>query len=275
MKEIKLVVCDIDGTLITDKREFTPKTKEVIERLHAHGVLFGIASGRSVHLMLSKNSKKWGFDWEFDVIIGMNGSELQDNVQKKRFDYYALSESSIKEILEMMSPLNMNPFIYDEIGMLYVKDDETVIPSGIRNNIPARVAENVSELYAAPNAKVMFRMTADRMEGALAHASAHPSDKYQAFKTQATMLEFADPRVNKSVALIEFCKMHDIDMSEVVAFGDMSNDNEMLSAAGLGVCLLNGADDTKACADVITEKTNDEEGFADYVEKYILIPRGW
>ena len=46
MKEIKLVVCDIDGTLITDKREFTPKTKEVIERLHAHGVLFGIASGR-------------------------------------------------------------------------------------------------------------------------------------------------------------------------------------------------------------------------------------
>ncbi len=275
MNELRLVICDIDGTLTTSKRELTEKTKDVIERLHAHGVLFGIASGRSVHLMLSKNSKNWGFEWDFDVIIGMNGSELQDNVQKKRFDYYALSQESIKEILEMMEPLNMNPFIYDEVGMLYVKDDETVIPSGIRNNIPARVAEDISELYASCNAKVMFRMTADKMEGALAHANAHPSEKYQAFKTQATMLEFADPRVNKGVALKEFCRMHEIDMSQVVAFGDMSNDNEMLKEAGLGVCLLNGSDDAKAHADDITERTNDEEGFAYYVEKKILKPRGW
>lgn len=275
MKDLRLVICDIDGTLITSRKELTPKTKEVIERLHAHGVLFGIASGRSVHLMLSKNSKKWGFDWDFDVIIGMNGSELQDNVQNKRFDYYALSRQSIQEILEMMAPLNMNPFIYDEIGMLYVKDDETVIPSGIRNNIPARVASDISELYAAPNAKVMFRMKAERMEEALAYAKAHPSDKYQAFKTQSVMLEFADPRVNKGVALKEFCRMNGISMDQVIAFGDMSNDNEMLKEAGLGVCLLNGSEDAKAHADEITEKSNDEEGFACYVEEKILKPRGW
>ncbi len=275
MEQLRLVICDIDGTLITSKRELTPKTKEVIERLHAHGVLFGIASGRSVHLMLSKNSRKWGFDWDFDVIIGMNGSELQDNVQHKRFDYYALSEESIREILEMMAPLNMNPFIYDEVGMLYVKDDETVIPSGIRNNIPARVAADISELYQTPNAKVMFRMKAERMEEALSHANAHPSDKYQAFKTQAVMLEFADPRVNKAVALKEFCRMNNIELSQVIAFGDMSNDNEMLKEAGWGVCLLNGSEDAKAHADDITEKDNDEEGFAYYVEEKILKPRGW
>ena len=56
----------------------------------------------------------------------------------------------------------------------------------------------------------------------------------------------------------------------LAGFGDTSNDNEMISVAGLGVCLLNGSDDTKALANDITDLTCEEEGFADYVEKHIL-----
>ena len=57
---------------------------------------------------------------------------------------------------------------------------------------------------------------------------------------------------------------------QIVAFGDTTNDNSMLEQAGWGVCLLNGSNDTKAIADEITKHTCSEDGFANYVEEYIL-----
>ena len=53
----------------------------------------------------------------------------------------------------------------------------------------------------------------------------------------------------------------------MVAFGDTTNDNDMLQYSGLGVCMSNGSDDTKAIADDITKCSNDEDGFAQYMEE--------
>ena len=46
IKDVRLVICDIDGTLVKNNRELTQRTKDVIQRLRKHGILFGIASGR-------------------------------------------------------------------------------------------------------------------------------------------------------------------------------------------------------------------------------------
>ncbi len=58
-----------------------------------------------------------------------------------------------------------------------------------------------------------------------------------------------------------------INTNDVIAFGDTSNDNEMLKAAGWGVCMKNGSNDTKAIADDITDFTCDEDGLGRYLEK--------
>lgn len=48
----------------------------------------------------------------------------------------------------------------------------------------------------------------------------------------------------------------------------MSNDNPMLECAGVGICLKNGAIDTKECAKYITDFTNNEDGFAKFIAKF-------
>ena len=83
------------------------------------------------------------------------------------------------------------------------------------------------------------------------------------------MLEFQDPHIHKGIGLQHAVNLLNIDMKDVLAFGDMSNDNPMLQAAGTGVCLKNGAQDTKDCADYITDYTNNEDGLARYINKYI------
>lgn len=275
MKETRLVLCDIDGTLADSHRHVSKRTKETIARLHEHGIYFGLSSGRSLE-QLKKTPKEWGFDFDFELLIGMNGSAMWDGFQKKRFDYFQLKRSWIKEIIELMAPFDLNPFIYwHDNQMLASRMDEEMRQSSQRNHSDVVVAKDISELYAEENAKVLFRIDESRMPEIEAYVAAHPSPYYKAFKTQTTMLEFADRRISKAYALQAFCRMNAFPIEQVSSFGDMSNDIEMLKVSGWGVCLLNGSADTKAAADDITEKTIDEDGFADYIEKHLFLPRGW
>ncbi len=275
MKEIRLILCDIDGTLAVTGQPLSERTRDVLNRLHEHGILIGIASGRSVPQQIIHQAKRWNLDWDFDVLIGMNGCEVYNHINKSFSNHFLLKKEWIKEIIDLMEPFDLNPFMYYHDVMLCLKEDEAMVKSSLRNETKIQMAKEMSEYYSEENGKIMFRMKEEQMPEVEAYVQKHSSPYYHAFKTQKNLIEFADRRVNKAVAMHAFCQEMNISIEQVMAFGDMSNDKEMLKEAGWGVCLFNGSDDTKACADEITEKTCAEDGFADYVEKHILIPRGW
>lgn len=274
MENIQLVICYIDSTLVTTDRRLTWKTKEVIDRLHAHGVLFGIASGRPLD-ELKRNAKKWGFSYPFDILIGMNGSELWDEKRQEEFGYYKLKPEWIKEIIELMEPFDANYFIYHDGYLLCRRNDAMMQHSAKSSDKEIVVMDTPEQLYQKENAKIMFRVTEEVMPSIERYVAQHPSPFYKGFKTQSTLMEFADHRVSKAFALKKYCEMNQLSFASVVAFGDTSNDNDMLACSGLGVCMCNGSADTKAIADDITKKSNDEEGFAWYMEEHFLKPFGW
>lgn len=272
-KRLRLVICDIDSTLTTSTHQLTPRTKAVIDHLHEQGIYVGIASGRPLD-ELDKKAKLWGFDYPFDILIGMNGSELWDQVQQKEYAYFKMKREWLKEALDLMEPFDSNCFIYQNGALLCERDDATMRKSAASSNKPLYVAKQRKELYAQENAKIMFRVKESDVDTIEQYLRQHTSTHYKGFKTQATLIEFADVRVSKAYALQQFCKMHAIAMSDVVAFGDTTNDNEMLQCSGLGVCMINGSDDTKAVADDITQYSNDEDGFARYMEEYMRSMEG-
>lgn len=269
MSGIRLVIADVDGTLVNDHRELSSYTKSVIERLHEQGILFGVASGRD-YLQLLEDNEYWGFDFPFDVTMGMNGGQVYIAESRQLYEYNKLSEETVKSIVEMMDPLDLNPFVYGpNHTMICRRIDSATEASGERNSMQLHVVKDMSEFWEKPIPKIMYRTTESQMPAVYQWALDHPSDKYQAFKTQTTMLEFQDPHINKGTGLQHTVELLGIDLENVVAFGDMSNDNPMLELAGVGVCLKNGAQDTKACADYITEFTNNEDGFAKFAEKLL------
>ncbi|WP_294561972.1 Cof-type HAD-IIB family hydrolase [uncultured Traorella sp.] len=273
MDRIRMVLCDIDSTLITDDQRLTPYTKNIIDRLHDHGILFGIASGRPINEVNTK-AKLWGFDYNFDILIGMNGSELWDEKAQKQYDYYKLKREWMKEIIELMEPYHSNPYIYYHDVMMCKDADENMMRSSRKNGKEVIVVKDMKEMYAEENAKIMFRIKESQMDEIEAMLEKLDAP-YKGFKTQPTLIEFADKRTSKDYALKEFCKMNDIDLKDVLAFGDTSNDNSMLECAGWGVCMANGSDDTKAIADDITERTNNEDGFAYYMEEHFMKKYNW
>jgi hydroxymethylpyrimidine pyrophosphatase-like HAD family hydrolase len=73
----------------------------------------------------------------------------------------------------------------------------------------------------------------------------------------------------KEHALKKAAECFSIPMADVIAFGDDINDMEMLKAAGTGVAMGNAIDSVKEIADYVTE-TNDNEGIAVWINKYLL-----
>ena len=266
---IRLVLCDIDGTLYDWDRILSPRTIADINRLHEDGYGFGIASGRPYEELIHY-AEDWGFSFPFDIIIGLNGAELYIERTKKLYSYYKLSRETLKKTMDVMSRFEANPFMYWHGKLLAVKMDAMIIKSSKTSQREIVIAKDHSELYAEENVKIMFRMSEEETARAEAWLAEHPDPDYAAFKTQSTLIEFMDPRLSKGFAIREMQKLGEYEPHEILAFGDTTNDNSMLEEAGWGVCLANGSDDTKACADDVTRYSCRDDGFADYLESWLF-----
>ena len=269
LKDIKVVLCDIDGTLYNWSRTLTNETIEVINKLHEQGIEFGLASGRPYEELV-KYAESWGFDYQFDAIIGLNGAEVWDCHSNINHEYYQLSTDLLKEIIELMSQFTCNPFMYWNQKLLCINHDAMITKSAKTSQREVVVAKDISELYAQPNAKIMFRMEESEVKKVEKYLEAHPSNEYVGFKTQSTLIEFMDPRISKGFGIDKYCEITGIQPNQILSFGDTTNDNSMLERCGWSVCLIDGTDDTKAISKDITEYSCADSGFARYMNKYFF-----
>ena len=83
-------------------------------------------------------------------------------------------------------------------------------------------------------------------------------------------LEITASGVHKGAALLALAEHFDLDISECMAIGDADNDCQMLATAGLGVAMANASEATKAAADVVLDRNNNESGVAHAIETYLL-----
>ncbi len=264
----KLIVCDIDSTLIVKYQPLSERSKAVINELKRRGIYFGIASGRTLEEIRSM-MKTWGYD-DFELLIGLNGSAIWDGVTKQKYEDFILKKEWIKEILDIMKPYpKINIMMYRGHNVLCERiEDHIKRATDASKMIPTPVS-SWEEYYKEDNAKIMFRVTEEEMVKLEKELQDLPTDRYQWFKTQTTLMEFAHRDVSKGYALKKFCELENIPMEAVMAFGDTTNDNDLLMASGWGVCMQNGSEDTKQIADEITEKPCEEDGWADYMEKFL------
>lgn len=275
-KELKMIVADIDGTLVCDGKGMQPLTKAAITHLHDKGVKFGLASGRPCD-ELQNTFRGYGMSFDCDLVIGLNGGELIDGETGKLNQLYMLEPQSIEKAIRLLEPYEFcTASMYRENYLLAQRYTSMLEISKIHAHKEGYVADTIEDLWSLPCGKIMFRVDNPEqeafIESVMEKNPIYSSDGYKIdyFKTQAFLMEFQDSRANKGSAILEYVNTQpDLTMENVATFGDNSNDNKMLQMAGLGVCLCNGAKDTKESADVITRYDNNHDGMGWFlVEHY-------
>lgn len=261
------MIFDIDGTLVNNDHQFSQKIYHILKKLSQKNIMLGLASGRTTG-QLKKHLAEWNLSDCFQVLIGINGATLYDGLKDESFEFFKLKKEWMREILEMMSIFNANCHIYDDECSIYLYDDP-LVDVYRKQGRKVIIAHTIENMCAHEVPKILYRADIEDSKKMEAYAKERCNENYTVVRTQPNIIEFVCTGCSKAYALEYFCKSHQIPLSDVASFGDTSNDNEMLAISGLGVCMKNGSEDTKKIADVITDKTNEEDGLAYFLEQMI------
>ncbi len=268
LENIKLVVADIDNTLVKKHQPLSPLATSAIKEMNKRGIYFALASGRSVE-QLHALEDDWGIKCE--LLIGMNGCEIYDGLNNTTETLYYMKADWVRQAFAIMKPFRYNAHVrIGDTSYISAIDENTQSSAKYVKGQNMKVVDDESEFWSGDTIKIGFRVHAEDMPAIEKRVAEFPSDDFIGGKTEFTMFEFWNKQANKGKILDLFCKRHDIPLSSVVAVGDMTNDISMIEVAGIGVCMLNGSDDTKAVSQMITEKTCDEDGFAHFIYDHIL-----
>lgn len=258
----KVLICDIDGTISARTDCLNENIRYVFEQLHSKGVKIGLASGRPLY-QIKQTAECYNLSFDFDFYIMMNGASYYDNITKEKTSISILKKDVVKDIINLMKPyeVNCNCCVYTETEMVVRNNTEWMQEYWYKDRKDVRVEKEDEFYYADDREKLMYRFfEPSQLDECFKELDKNKYDDFDYFRTQPDHLEFGTKTTNKKYALIEYCKKYDIDLKDVCACGDTTNDNGMIEISGVGVCLQNGTDDTKAISDYVTEKPVTEDG---------------
>ncbi|WP_268892257.1 Cof-type HAD-IIB family hydrolase [Erysipelothrix urinaevulpis] len=260
---MKVFVTDLDGTLLDAKGKLHPDMKELIKVIRSKGFLFGVATGRP---LFSAKAAIPDAEEIFDFLICNNGGEIYDFVGRQYHQQYPLTKDVMNEIIEDNLKLGANPILYINDQMVTAFED--VYNQRVRTFLDVVYEEDIYSVVPETLPKIIFSVTPELGKDVISFHKEKANARYNAFKSQNELVEFMDPRVNKEVGLEWFCQQHNIDLSEVMSFGDNDNDYELVRAAGVGVAMNNATDYVKSVADHVA-KSNDEQGVYHFLMDYL------
>lgn len=283
----KIVICDIDGTLVNFKGEISEENVRAIRKLKDNGIEFALCTGRQGKY--ARNIlNRLGIE---GYVIASCGSEILD-MQGNIIHSESINLNSIKELInyceenDILNSTLHNGFILTKnrativeqlvsLSKTITKDPEEVLryteaflkdlylDCNIVDN-PIKVIEQENlDIYKLDIINTDFeklnyiRALVDEIDD-LVHVSSFP-----------TIVEVGRKGIDKGVAVKKLCHHLKIGLEEAMAIGDSNNDEAMLKVVGMPVAMGNATDYIKSICKMVTKNCNDS-GVADAINKLII-----
>lgn len=259
-KDIKIAFFDVDGTLVDMKKKvITPAMIETLKHLKENGIILCMATGRGPYLVPSFP----GID--FDVFLSYNASYCytKDEVIFSN----PIPKEDVKAIVENASEIHRPVFLAGvEGGGANGCDKDLADYFAI-----ARSKVNVLDNFDFE--KLMDKKVYQMMVGCYKEEYADILRDVDGARITAWWTRAADitpANGNKGVGVRKILDYYHLDKENAIAFGDGTNDIEMLEAVGTGVAMGNATDDVKAVVDAICGHVA-EDGIYHYCKEQGLI----
>ena len=266
----KLLVLDVDGTLLNEAKEISKRTLAALLKVQHMGVRIVLASGRPTYGLLSiaKTLELGNFG---GFIVSYNGCQII-NAQDGKILFERRITPEMLPYLEKKAQKNG----FD----LVTYQDNTLITNAPENDFIRKEAklndliiideeEFSTSIDFAPCKCVLVSDDEEALIDLENHWKKRLDGTLDAFRSESYFLEVVPPGVDKANTLGVLMEQLGVAREEVIAIGDGVCDVTMLQLAGLGIAMGHSQDSVKVCADYVTA-SNEEDGVAQAVEKMIL-----
>lgn len=265
----KVLVVDVDGTLVNTKKQITKPVREAMIRVQEAGVKVVIASGRSVPgVMLMANQidlKKYG-----GYILTCNGARITNVATGEILYDVCLPQELIPEIHEFAKKHDINIMTYHNNQIVaettecpYINLDATGCKIDIHK------VDDFSKEVTYPVNKCLLTGDPERMEVIEEDGVRQFDGRISVYRSEGFYLEMMPLGIDKAFGLAKMLERLGYSREEMICCGDGYNDISMIEYAGFGVAMANAPEDVRACAGYVAPSC-DEDGLCDVIDRFVL-----
>lgn len=272
---MKIIALDLDGTLLTRDKKLTFRTRSALESAAEQGNWIVPATGRALRA-IPEEILSLPF---LRYVISINGASVSDEKTGEKL----YSANIPKQVaLELMDFAKQYDCMYDcywkDTGWsnrsfldrirYYNTDDEVVrLILNSRQPVDDLVTMISEQADSVQKVQLCFRDLDERMDAKIAIETSFPD--IVATSSFQNNLELNWKSADKGKGLLFLAEYLGLGAADTIAFGDSSNDLSMLRSAGIGVAMGNASEAVKTACSIVTA-TNDQDGVAAYLERFVL-----
>lgn len=262
---------DMDGTLLQSTSTVSPAMKNALSNMIAAGHHLILSSGRPLPSILEVRAQS-GIDYPHMLIISNNGALVYDCDCKKNILEYRISGEDTALIIQETERLGIHIHGYTQSEIVCHQRNAELDFYTRRIHMPLQCVEDIAA--ALPNGSYKLQAIHLTDKSVLEHLRNHLlgldglSERVQIIFSNDQYLEILPIEAGKGNAVHFVTQFLPLPHSHTFAAGDAENDISMLQAAHTGIAMSNADQAVKACADIITQKGNDEDGLIEIIEKF-------
>jgi Cof subfamily protein (haloacid dehalogenase superfamily) len=266
VSRFKLVISDVDGTLVTKEKALRPRSIEAVHKLHERGIGFSICSSRppfGLRMMIEPLSLKL-------PIGGYNAGAIVET-DLTVIEQKVIAPNAAKQAVDIFREFDIDCWVFDGNRWVITNRQGDHVDHEIHTiQTPPTVVRQFSDANFSAVGKIVGASDdhdrVARVEQAMQQALAGIAS---AARSQPYYCDVIPPGINKGRIVEVLANRLGLDRSEVAVLGDMDNDLDMFASAGFSIAMGNANDQVKAAASATTG-SNDEDGWADAIERYVL-----
>jgi len=268
LQNIKIVVSDLDGTIIADDGSIGEETKKLIKELQKHGVLFSFATGRLHSAVLS-------YARELEIgnpIISLDGCVVKEYPGDNTIYESFIKEAYVKKAVKYAENYLLNIALC-HADAIYYTDQNAAIPK-LLNKYGAKYQEvnsynnylsNTLEIVYASDIKDSIEEVRNKFEFPNAFGCSTSFFRSQRH-SGIYYLEIRRAGSTKGKALKRLLNYLHIKPKQAVVMGDWYNDISMFESKAIKVTVANAIPELIRMADHVTENTNNNDGIAEFLD---------
>lgn len=262
---IRLLLADVDGTLVTQDKVLTEGAVAAVAKLREAGILFALTSGRPPRGMSMLIEPL-----EITTPIAAFNGGLFARPDLSVIEQRVIPDTLTLGVVDLLDAQGMSVWIYRGADWFVADTDG---PHVAREAWTVRFDPTLIDSFASVSdgvAKVVgVSEDHDAVQKAAAQVHKRFGDQVSAARSQPYYADVTNPHANKGAVVSYLSAAYDIAPEEIATVGDMPNDVLMFTQSGLSIAMGNASDEVKRAARCVTT-TNEDEGFANAVERYIL-----
>jgi Cof subfamily protein (haloacid dehalogenase superfamily) len=266
LSKFSLVVSDVDGTLVTHDKVLTPRAIAAVERLHERGIGFSICSSRppfGLRMLIEPLRLALPFG-------GYNGGSILEP------DFAIVEQKLIpldaaKEAVAAFQAQRIDCWVFVGNEWLIVNPAGAHVDHEAHTvQTPPTIVPAFTDAHLAASGKIVGPSDDhDRIARITALLQQALAGRANVARSQAYYCDVIPPGIDKGRLIALLGQRLGIPREEILVLGDMENDLEMFRMAGFAVAMGNAADAVKRAAQAVT-LSNDQDGFAAAIERYVL-----